>query len=150
MEPESSAPWPANLPRRHPAPRLPDLPMTDLPQPNPAEPCPLVNCMELLGGAWTPNIIWHLSAGPRRFSHLKRELSPISAKVLAARLRRMVDDGLVTRQVTPSSPPAVSYDLTDLGRELKPAIAAIVDVGLKLQERARAAEERAQRILRGD
>ena len=123
---------------------------SDLPAPDPAEPCPLVGCMDLLGGAWTPNIVWHLAAGPRRFSHLKRELSPVSGKVLTARLRKMMEDGLVLREVAPTSPPAVSYALTDLGHELKPAIAAIVEVGLKLQARAKAREAEAQRVLRGE
>lgn len=113
------------------------MPRRKLPAPDPAKPCPMVDCMALLGGAWTPNIVWHLAAGPRRFGQLKRELDPISGKVLTARLRRMVDDGLVTRTVEPSSPPAVTYALTELGHELEPAIAAIVAVGEKLQRRER-------------
>ena len=36
--------------------------------------CPIRTCMELLGGAWTPNVIWHLSGGGRRFSELQQDL----------------------------------------------------------------------------
>lgn len=39
------------------------------------------------------------------------------------------------RTVKPTSPPTVEYALTDLGRELKPAIEAIVAVGRRLKER---------------
>ena len=96
--------------------------------------CPLLACMELLGGAWTPNIIWHLSGDPRRFSELIQDVDGISAKVLTTRLRRMEKTGLVIREVKPTSPPTVEYSLSELGKELQPAIEAIVKVGLRLRD----------------
>ena len=102
----------------------------------PPEGCPLTECMAILGGAWTPNVIWYLSGGPRRFSELRVDIPPVSAKVLTARLRELEDKGVITREVKPTSPPSVEYALTDLGRELVPAIAAIVTVGEKLKRRA--------------
>lgn len=36
-----------------------------------------------LHGAWTPNIVWHLSGGARRFGELRVDMPRISAKVLA-------------------------------------------------------------------
>jgi DNA-binding HxlR family transcriptional regulator len=39
--------------------------------------------------------------------------------------------------VVPTTPPSVEYALTELGRELVPAIAAIVRVGLKLKTTAK-------------
>ena len=50
--------------------------------PPPPPVCPLTECMSLLGGAWTPNVIWYLSSGPRRFGELRADIPPISAKVL--------------------------------------------------------------------
>ena len=97
--------------------------------------CPLGACMALLGGAWTPNVVWYLSGGARRFGELRADLAGISAKVLSARLRDLARKGVVTRRVMPTSPPSVEYALTDLGRELVPAIAAIVSVGHKLKSR---------------
>jgi DNA-binding HxlR family transcriptional regulator len=75
------------------------------------------------------NIIWYLREGHRRFGELKGDLVGISAKTLTARLRRMEADGLVTRDVRPTSPPTVEYALTTFGRRLLPAIEAIVQVG---------------------
>jgi DNA-binding HxlR family transcriptional regulator len=95
--------------------------------------CPLKLCMSFIGGAWTPNIIWYLSAGPRRFSELKHDLSGVSAKMLTQRLRHLIEIGVVERQERPTSPPTVEYSLTDVGSELKPAIDAIVFVGEKLK-----------------
>jgi DNA-binding HxlR family transcriptional regulator len=101
--------------------------------------CPLTECMALLGGAWTPNVIWYLSDGQRRFSELRRDIPRVSAKVLSARLRELEDKGVITRRVMPTSPPSVEYALTELGQELIPAINAIVGVGLKLKSEQPAA-----------
>jgi DNA-binding HxlR family transcriptional regulator len=96
--------------------------------------CPLSECMALLGGAWTPNVIWYLSGGPRRFGELRADIPRISAKMLSARLRTLARKGVLRRRVSASSPPSVEYELTSLGEELLPAIAAIVRVGAKLKK----------------
>lgn len=101
--------------------------------PPPPPHCPLSDCMALLGGAWTPNVIWYLNGGPRRFGELRADIPRISAKVLSARLRTLARKGVLRRRVMPTSPPAAEYELTELGRELIPAIAAIVRVGAKLK-----------------
>jgi DNA-binding HxlR family transcriptional regulator len=99
--------------------------------------------MRLLRGAWAPNVIWYLSEQPRRFGELRVDIPRISARVLSARLRELEQKGVVDRKVVPTSPPSVEYSLTDLGRELVPAIAAIVEVGRRLKERAPRASRRA-------
>lgn len=97
--------------------------------------CPLSECMQLLRGAWAPNVIWYLSEQPRRFGELRMDIPRISARVLSARLRELEAKGVVERSVAPTSPPSVEYQLTELGRELVPAIGAIVAVGRKLKAR---------------
>ncbi len=98
------------------------------------EMCPIGACMDLLGGAWTPNVIWHLSGGARRFSELQTYMKPISAKVLSQRLKELEAKGVLTRAVLGTSPPSVEYALTELGCELVPAIEAIARVGFKLKQ----------------
>src|SRR5688572_30418092 len=105
--------------------------------------CPLTVCMSMLRGAWAVNVIWYLSAQPRRFGELRVDIPRISARVLSARLRELEDKGVITRCVVPTSPPSVEYELTELGRELVPAIKAIVEVGHKLKSRAASAVRRA-------
>src|SRR6188472_2338375 len=97
-----------------------------------APPCPLTECMRFLRGAWAPNVIWYLSAEPRRFGELRHDIPRISARVLSARLRELESRGLVTRRVLDTSPPSAEYALTPLGRELLPAIDALAHVGRKL------------------
>jgi DNA-binding HxlR family transcriptional regulator len=101
------------------------------PAPPPA--CPLTECMRLFGGAWTPNLVWYLSGGPRRFGELRADIPRISAKVLTARLRDLENKGVVVRTVLPTSPPSVEYALSDLGTELIPIIKAIAKVGSRLK-----------------
>jgi len=100
------------------------------------EGCPLTECMSIIGGAWTPNILWHLSGGARRFSELREDIPRISAKMLTARLKELENRGVINRFVKPTSPPSVEYSITAEGRELLPAIEAIAAVGRKLKRRA--------------
>ncbi|HEX4847382.1 MAG TPA: helix-turn-helix domain-containing protein [Novosphingobium sp.] len=97
--------------------------------------CPLLECMGVIGGAWTPNILWHLRGGPRRFSELKIDIPPISAKMLSTRLRELEELGVLRRKVMPTSPPSVEYSLDELGHRLIPAIEAIAKVGEELKQR---------------
>ena len=103
--------------------------------PPPPPGCPLTECMAVLGGAWTPNIIWYLSGGPRRFGELRSDIPRISARVLSARLRELQKNGVITRTVLPTSPPSVEYALTELGQQLLPAIKAIVEVGSRFKKK---------------
>jgi DNA-binding HxlR family transcriptional regulator len=101
--------------------------------------CPLTPCLRIIGGAWTPNVIWYLREQPRRFTELKSDLGSVSAKTLTARLRRLERDGVVYRTVIPSSPPTVEYALSPLGKRLVPAVEAIAQVSLELKrQRGRA------------
>jgi DNA-binding HxlR family transcriptional regulator len=93
-------------------------------------------CMAVLGGAWTPSLIWKLSGDPRRFGELMRDIPGISPKMLTARLRDLEDKGVVLRAVMDTSPPSVEYSLSELGRELIPVINTIVRVGTRIREGA--------------
>ena len=100
----------------------------------------LTECMAVIAGAWAPNVIWCLRAGPRRFNELRIDIPPISAKVLSTRLAELQERGVLIRNVHPTSPPSVEYELTDLGRELIPALDAIVQVGHKLKSKGHLSE----------
>ena len=102
--------------------------------PPPPPGCPMAACMAVLGGAWTPSVIWKLSGGPRRFGELSRDIPRISPKMLTARLRELERKGVVLREVMPSSPPSVEYSLSELGHELLPVIDSIVRVGTRLRD----------------
>ena len=46
-------------------------------------------------------------------------------KMLTATLRDLEEDGFITRKVTPTIPPRVDYELTEMGQELKGPLASI-------------------------
>jgi DNA-binding HxlR family transcriptional regulator len=78
-----------------------------------------------VGDKWSILVIGTLGAGPRRFSELKRGIEGISQRMLTLTLRGLERDGLVTRTVTPTIPPRVDYELTDLGRSLLKPVNAL-------------------------
>jgi len=98
-----------------------------------------------LGDKWTVLIVQSLGAGPRRFNELKRLIGGISQRMLTLTLKTLERDGLVTRTVTPSIPPRVDYELTDLGHSLREPIAALGDWALTNMTRIDAARERFDR-----
>ncbi len=89
--------------------------------------CPSRTVLRHLTDRWTPLIVANLEAGPLRFGQLREAVGGITAKVLTQTLRSMERDGLVTREVTPSMPPQVTYELTALGHTLTDPILALRD-----------------------
>ena len=79
-----------------------------------------------VGDKWSMLMVRTLGFGPLRFNELRRQIGDISQKVLSSTLKALERDGLVARTVTPSVPPQVSYELTDLGRELLIPVIAII------------------------
>lgn len=95
--------------------------------------CPLRQCMNLVSGAWTADLIWFLREGERCFTELQFDLKGISAKVLTARLKKLERDGILNRLPKPTSPPTVYYALTPLGHQLLQAIEQLMEVGRRLK-----------------
>ncbi len=82
------------------------------------ENCPVRGVLDKLGDKWSMLVILELSGGKRRFSEVRRAVPDISQKMLTQTLRILQRDGLVDREVFPTVPPAVSYQLTALGQSL--------------------------------
>jgi DNA-binding HxlR family transcriptional regulator len=78
-----------------------------------------------IGDKWTVYVVGTLSDGPMRFNEIKRAVGGISQRMLTLTLRGLERDGLLTRTVTPSIPPRVDYELTDLGRTLISILAPV-------------------------
>lgn len=78
-----------------------------------------------VGDKWSVLVVMALRSGPRRFNELKRLVGGISQRMLTLTLRGLERDGLVTRTVSPTIPPRVDYELTDLGRSLHQPVEAL-------------------------
>ena len=78
-----------------------------------------------IGDKWTVLVVQTLGEGSRRFNELRREIPSVSQRMLTLTLRNLERDGLVNRTVTPSIPPRVDYELTELGKSLQKPICGL-------------------------
>jgi DNA-binding HxlR family transcriptional regulator len=81
--------------------------------------------IELIGKRWTGAILSALTAGCLRFGELAESIPGVSDRLLSQRLRELEENGLVARSVEEGTPVRVSYELTEMGRDLEPAIAEL-------------------------
>ncbi|MGN8083287.1 winged helix-turn-helix transcriptional regulator [Variovorax sp. 22077] len=75
--------------------------------------------LEQIASKWSVLVLAVLCEEPARFNAIKRRLDPITHKALTEALRRLERNGLINRQVIASSPIAVVYSITPLGRTLQ-------------------------------
>ena len=73
---------------------------------------------ELIGKRWNPQVIRALQTGSARFGDVKSAIPHISDALLSDRLKELEAEGIVTRDVTPSTPVLIEYHLTQRGRAL--------------------------------
>ncbi|MCA9641275.1 MAG: helix-turn-helix transcriptional regulator [Polyangiaceae bacterium] len=84
--------------------------------------CAVETALGVIGGRWKGVVLFKLLAGALRFSELRRELPDCSQRMLTLQLRELEEDGLLTRTVFAEVPPRVEYELTDLGKALRPML----------------------------
>lgn len=88
--------------------------------------CPYFQqAVELVGRRWCGAIARALLDGPRRFSELERSIPDISARALTQRLRELEAEGILAREVEPTSPVRVTYALTAKGRDLEEVVTSL-------------------------
>lgn len=87
-----------------------------------------------IGDKWAVMIIVMLKQRPLRFSELETRIPTVSKKMLTSTLRHLERDGYVLRTVTPSIPPRVDYELTDMGRDVLVPLSALANWALSHRE----------------
>lgn len=86
--------------------------------------------MTQIGDKWSIFLIVALSKLPNqkaRFSELEKGIPGISQRMLTTTLKRLVRDGLLTRELFPEVPPRVEYTLTELGLSLLVPMQSIIE-----------------------
>lgn len=89
---------------------------TERPDTEIAQPCPIRDVLDRIGDQWSLLVLEALAARTCRFNELMRVLGDISRQMLSRTLKRLEQDGFVTRTAFAEVPPRVEYALTDLGR----------------------------------
>lgn len=81
----------------------------------------------ILGKRWNGMIIEALGRGPLSFATLRRSVPGISDAVLSDRLSELAEATLLSRDVAPGPPVAVTYALTVGGERLLPVLRELGD-----------------------
>lgn len=92
--------------------------------------CPIARTLDIIGDRWTMLIIRDLLMGEKRFNQFLASSPGLPPKLLADRLKRLEEHGLVERVIYSQHPLRAEYRLTDRGRSLAPVIEEIVHWGL--------------------
>ncbi|GHE62495.1 HxlR family transcriptional regulator [Streptomyces vinaceus] len=90
--------------------------------------CAIAQALDVVGDWWTLLIVRDAARGVHRFDAFQRELG-VSRKVLAERLKLLVEAGVLTREPYQERPVRHEYRLTPRGRGLLPVLVALQDWG---------------------
>lgn len=103
--------------------------------------CGVAKALDVLGERWTLLVVRELLPGPRRYRDLADQLPDIATDLLTARLRVLMENGLVDRHETGGVGGGVTYALTLAGQRLRPLLEELAQVGLTLLERPTATSD---------
>jgi DNA-binding HxlR family transcriptional regulator len=92
--------------------------------------CPIACTLDLIGDKWTLLVVRDLFLGKTRFDEFLKSPEGIATNILADRLRRLEEEGLVARTPSATHRGRGSYALTKRGASLAPVLKAIVAWGL--------------------
>jgi DNA-binding HxlR family transcriptional regulator len=93
------------------------------------ESCPVARTLDVVGERWTILLLRDLSRGRKRYSDLMQSLDGISTNLLAERLKRLEDAGMVEQVLYSEHPPRAEYRLTTKGKAFVPVLKALKAYG---------------------
>lgn len=85
------------------------------------------HAIEIIGRRWSGAIIRAMLAGAGRFSEIHAAIPGLSDRLLSERLKELEHEGIVDRNVTPSTPVRIDYALTEKGRDLATVVHSVAD-----------------------
>ncbi|MCX4426001.1 winged helix-turn-helix transcriptional regulator [Streptomyces mirabilis] len=89
--------------------------------------CPARDVVDHVTSRWGIWVLISLRSNDLRFYELRDSIQGISEKMLAQTLRALVQDGLVWREVEPTTPPQVTYGLTEFGQDVGEPLTDLFD-----------------------
>ncbi len=92
-------------------------------------PCPIAGALDLLGDKWTLLVVRDLFAGRKRYGEFAGSMEKIPTNLLADRLKRLEQAGVITSSPYQDNPPRYEYTLTAVGEELRPVMQELVNWG---------------------
>ena len=111
--------------------------------------CPINLSLEIFGDAWTLLVLRDMMfAGKRHFRELLQSDEHIASNILADRLVRLVENGLLTKSDDPTHKQKAIYSLTEKGIALLPIIVQIGAWGSKWVTDAKKLDASARKVVR--
>lgn len=92
--------------------------------------CPITGLLDVVGDKWTLVVIRDLFLGKRRYAEFIDSKEKIPTNILAERLRRIEEFGLVTKNPYQENPLRFEYSLTEKGKALEPVLNEMARWGL--------------------
>ncbi|QDP83232.1 helix-turn-helix transcriptional regulator [Nocardia otitidiscaviarum] len=102
--------------------------------------CAVSRALDIVGDRWSLLVVRELCSGPRRYSDLFADLPGISTDMLAARLKDLEREGILTRGRAGTRAATVVYELTPAGLALRPVLDALSAWGTPLLGERRATD----------
>lgn len=111
--------------------------------------CPINLSLEIFGDTWTLLVLRDMMFGAkRRFGEFQQSDEHVSSNILANRLARLVDSGLVTKADDPTHALKTIYSLTEKGIQLLPIIVQIGAWGSRWIPDAKKLDTSARKVVR--
>ena len=99
--------------------------------PHPRSKCPVTCTLDIVGDKWTLIVVRDLFLGKRRYGEFAESPEGIPTNILAERLKRLQEHGIVQRRAYQDHPQRFEYTLSPKGRDLAPLVMALVRWGEK-------------------
>ena len=93
--------------------------------------CPIANTLDIIGDKWTLLVIRDLFSGKSTYSEFQDSPESIPTNILADRLKRLCEKGIVLKTPYQDRPVRYSYQLTDKGLLLAPVLKEMQNWGSK-------------------
>lgn len=94
----------------------------------PGQHCSIARSLELIGERWTLLVIRDVFSGKRRFEQMQESLD-VARNVLASRLARLVEEGILEKRRYQERPERFEYRLTEKGLDLWPVLVTLLAWG---------------------
>ncbi len=90
--------------------------------------CGIADALQVVGDRWSLLVLRELGFGVQRFTGIQANTGA-PREILTARLRKLENEGLISRRRYTDRPPRAEYVLTEAGKALAPVLLALREWG---------------------
>ncbi|WP_299124255.1 helix-turn-helix domain-containing protein [uncultured Tenacibaculum sp.] len=90
--------------------------------------------LNVLSGKWKLSIIASMLCGNHRYKDIKTNIEKITPRMLSKELKELELNGIITRNVSDSTPVRIEYQMTESGKKIISVLDAMVNWGIAHRE----------------